>query len=83
MNLCACQKTASNVCVNLLMWVWGGGGQLQKIILFVFLKQEVRSRLEETAANEEKVSELNRDLSSQMAQMITEFDEDKRQALDK
>ena len=45
--------------------------------------QDCQKRLEEVAANEEKVSGLNQELSARMAQMIQEFDEDKRAALDK
>ncbi len=45
--------------------------------------QEVSKRHAETVTNEENVMSLNRDLSAQMAQMIQEYDDDKRQALNK
>ncbi len=45
--------------------------------------QETQLRLSEMGKNEERLNELNRELNRQMAQMIREFDDDKRQALDK
>lgn len=43
----------------------------------------MKTRLHETASNEEKVLELNQELRTQMSHMIQEYDEDKRQALEK
>ena len=40
-------------------------------------------RLEEVSSNEERVNEVNRELSSQMAELVKELDDDKRQALEK
>ena len=48
-----------------------------------FMSQDVRRHLEEVAASEAQVNELNRQLSTQMSEMVRDFDEDKRQALEK
>ena len=40
-------------------------------------------RLEEVAVNEERLTEMNRELQAQMSQMVREYDEDKRQAVEK
>ena len=45
--------------------------------------QELNSRLDEVAESEEQVKCVNRELSGQMAEMVREFDEDKKQALQK
>ena len=51
-------------------------------VLFL-CSQELNNRLEEVAASEELVKSVNRELSGQMAEMVREFDEDKKQALEK
>ena len=45
--------------------------------------QETEKHLAEIGASEEQVREMNRQLSSQMSQMVRDADEDKRQALEK
>ena len=40
------------------------------------------ARIEEIAENEDKVKEANRELSHQMSEMVREYDDDKRQALE-
>ena len=49
--------------------------------LIVTNSQELMARIEDIASNEEKLKEANAELSHQMAQMVRESDEDKRQAL--
>jgi len=39
--------------------------------------------LEETAASEEQLTEINQELNKQISEMVKEFDEDKREALDR
>lgn len=39
--------------------------------------------MEEVAASEEQMKSINRELSGQMAEMVREYDEDKKQALEK
>lgn len=45
--------------------------------------QELSKRIEEIASSEEQTKQANRELSVQMAEMIREFDEDKRAALER
>ena len=40
-------------------------------------------RLEEVSTNEERVNEVNREMSSQMAALVKELDDDKRMSLEK
>ena len=46
------------------------------------MNQELSSRIEEIALSEEKLKDLNQELRHQMIEMVKEFDEDKRQALE-
>ena len=48
-----------------------------------FLLQKLNERIDEISASEEKLKELNLELNAQMAQMVSEFDEDKRQAVER
>ncbi|XP_064595877.1 centrosomal protein of 152 kDa-like [Liolophura sinensis] len=45
--------------------------------------QDLKHRLEEVASSEEKVNEINRELSAEMSQMIRDYDDDKREGLEK
>ena len=45
--------------------------------------QELKKRLEEVASNEEKLTEINSELNQQIAQMVKDFDADKREALER
>ena len=45
--------------------------------------EELTKRIEEIAASEEQLKQANRELSAQMAAMVREFDEDKKEALDR
>ena len=43
----------------------------------------MRVRIDELAANEERLNEINSELNQQMADMVREYDEDKQVALQK
>ncbi|XP_062579081.1 centrosomal protein of 152 kDa-like, partial [Saccostrea cucullata] len=45
--------------------------------------EDLKKRLEEVASSEEKLSEINQQLTQQMSQMVREYDQDKREALDR
>ncbi|XP_048749329.2 centrosomal protein of 152 kDa-like isoform X2 [Ostrea edulis] len=45
--------------------------------------EDLKKRLEEVAFSEEKLSEINQQLTQQMSQMVREYDQDKREALDR
>ena len=47
------------------------------------LYQELRQRFDEVALSEEKATEVNGELRAQMSAMVRDYDEDKRQAIDK
>lgn len=53
------------------------------MILLNLIFKETKQRLEEVAANEEKLGEINNELHHQMAQLVKEFDEDKATALER
>ena len=43
----------------------------------------MKRRLGEVTNSEEKLSEINRDLNKQISQMVKEYDDDKRDALNR
>ena len=45
--------------------------------------QELQKRLEEVSKSEERLTELNRELSKQIADMVKEYDQDKREAVER
>nr|XP_022305417.1 trichohyalin-like isoform X2 [Crassostrea virginica] len=45
--------------------------------------EDLKKRLEEVASSEEKLSEINQQLTQQMSQMVREYDQDKREALER
>ena len=57
--------------------------QANLILKDLFFVQEVEKHLQEVACGEEQVNQLNRELSTQMAEMVKEFDEDKQQAIER
>lgn len=56
---------------------------LEKNEFFVTFSQELQSRVDELVQSEERVSDLNAQLRAQMSTMVAEYDEDKRQAVEK
>ena len=52
------------------------------MILAVCL-QELQNRLDEISKSEEKLTELNRELSKQISNMVKEYDQDKREAIER
>ena len=47
------------------------------------LRQEVRLRLDEVVASEERLTDMNAELRAQMSGMVKDYDEDKREAVEK
>ncbi|KAH3868059.1 hypothetical protein DPMN_031195 [Dreissena polymorpha] len=45
--------------------------------------EELQRRLDEVSKSEEKLTELNRELSKQISDMVKEYDQDKRQAVER
>ena len=45
--------------------------------------QELKKRLNEAVVNEEKLTEINNELNRQISQMVKDYDQDKREALDR
>lgn len=45
--------------------------------------QELKNRLNEAVMNEEKLTEINNHLNQQISQMVKDYDQDKREALDR
>lgn len=48
-----------------------------------FFFQELKKRLNEAVVNEEKLTEINNELNRQISQMVKDYDQDKREALDR
>lgn len=53
------------------------------LLICVIVKQYLTERCELAAANEVKLEEINSELNSKMAEMIDDFDRDKKAALDR
>lgn len=49
----------------------------------IFFLQELKKRLNEAVVNEEKLTEINNELNRQISQMVKDYDQDKREALDR
>ncbi|XP_033726371.1 nucleoprotein TPR-like [Pecten maximus] len=56
--------------------------QREKTILLEDI-EDLKKRLEEVGSSEEKLTEMNRELNQQISQMVQDFDNDKRDALDR
>ena len=55
----------------------------QKPMILTLCLQELQNRLDEISKSEEKLTELNRELSKQISNMVKEYDQDKREALER